>query len=62
MCHVADTLVRLVLAPRYRLKELSKLHSEHGHVGIFKLYHLAKALWIWPKLWDDCAQVVRTCS
>ena len=37
------------------------MHSAGGHVGVMKLYQMARSLFYWPNLIEDCIQTAKQC-
>lgn len=47
--------VREIPSIKDRAAILKELHEVGGHVGVTKLYQMARSLYYWPKLIDDSA-------
>ena len=56
-----DGVLREIVKPLECLSTLRGLHEKMGHIGVNKLYHLARGLFEWLYLAEDCAAVVSSC-
>ena len=56
-----DGLLREIVKPLERLSMLRGLHEKMGHICVNKLYHLARGLYEWLYLAENCAAVVSSC-
>ena len=61
MMRVLADNVKEVPAVRRRIAILQELHEAGGHVGVTKLYQMARSLYHWPKVIDDCVTLVAGC-
>ena len=61
---LGDSLVRILVPSKRRLSvlELAHTHMLAGHFGFKKTFGRVSAKFLWPKMWVDVKNYVRTCA
>ena len=54
--------MREVVRPIDRIDVLRMLHDALGHVGVNKLFSVARDYYTWMYLFEDCVAVVNSCA
>ena len=57
-----SSVVRQVCLPRCLTDEVTKAyHDNNGHIGFDKLYESIRVKYIWPRMYADLSEYVRSC-